>query len=289
MATEAGQTTGIAAGVPFIAVPPPAGPRVTAPVVVAWHLQDPPRTEAAFAAALPLAELDAWRIYLGLPMSGSRTPAGGMEELMRLGYEDAVLNIHGPVTDQAAEEFAPTLAELRDRLDLADGSIGVLGGSIGAAVAQLVIAEGDVEVSAAVLVNPLVQLRRVIEVLGRRFGITYRWSDPSLAVARRLDFVARADEIARRGQPPVLLVVGGDDDPRGFREPAQELRDSLASRYTDPKDAELVVVPGMGHALAEEPGTEPAAQTEHAAQVDAHAVRWLQRHLTEPAGKANGD
>lgn len=255
------------------------GPRVTAPVVVAWHLQDAPRTEAAFAAALPLAGLDAWRIYLGLPMSGSRTPAGGVEELMRLGYEDAVLNVHGPVTNQAAEEFAPALAELRDRLDLADGSIGVLGGSIGAAVAQLVIAEGDVEVSAAVLVNPLVQLRRVIEVLGPRYGITYHWSGPSLAMARRLDFVARADEIARRGQPAVLLVVGGDD-PRGFREPAEELRESLASRYADPKDAELVVIPGMGHALAEEPGTEPAAHTEHATQVDAHAARWLQRHLT---------
>ena len=102
---------------------------------------------------------------------------------------------------------------------------------MGAAVAQLVIAESDVEVSAAVLVNPLIQLRRVVEVLGRRYGITYHWSGPSLAVARRLDFVARADEIARRGRPAVLLVVGGDDEPRGLsrasRRAARVARQSL--------------------------------------------------------------
>jgi hypothetical protein len=57
----------VAAGVPFVAVPPETGPRPAAPAVVAWHLQDAPRTEAAFAAALPLAGLDAWRIYLGCP------------------------------------------------------------------------------------------------------------------------------------------------------------------------------------------------------------------------------
>jgi hypothetical protein len=50
--------------------------------VVVWHLMDPPRTEAAFAAALLLAGLEAWRTYLGLPLSGSRMPPGGAEELL---------------------------------------------------------------------------------------------------------------------------------------------------------------------------------------------------------------
>ncbi|MDQ3931644.1 MAG: alpha/beta hydrolase, partial [Actinomycetota bacterium] len=102
--------TGEAAGVPFVAVPPANGPRPSAPVVVAWHLMDPPRTEAAFAAAVPLDGLDAWRIYLGLPMSGSRLPAGGFDEVMRLGYEDAVLNLQRPVIYGAAEEFGPAFA-----------------------------------------------------------------------------------------------------------------------------------------------------------------------------------
>ncbi len=126
---------GIAAGVPYVAIPPQGEPTSSTPIVAAWHLMDPPRTEAAFAGALPLKGLDAWRVYLGLPMCGSRTPPGGPEELMRLGYEDAVLNLHGPVTDQAAREFEHALVDLRRQLDLRPGPVGVMGGSIGAAVA----------------------------------------------------------------------------------------------------------------------------------------------------------
>ena len=80
--------TGTAAGVPYV-LRPPATPRADAPLVVAWHLMDAPRTERAFAAALPLEGLDAWRLYPGLPMSGGRSP--GFEEIMRLGREEPVL------------------------------------------------------------------------------------------------------------------------------------------------------------------------------------------------------
>src|SRR5687768_16775494 len=89
-------------GVPFLVAP---ASRPDAPVVLAWHLLDPPRTEAAMAAALPLAGLGAWKIYLGLPLSGSRMPAGGVEEIQRLGMEDAVLNLFWPIQQQALAEF----------------------------------------------------------------------------------------------------------------------------------------------------------------------------------------
>jgi len=91
--------TGEAAGVPFVALPP--GEKATKPpLVVVWHMTDPPRSETAMAAALPLRDVPAWRVYLGLPMSGSRLPAGGLEEFFRLGYEDAVLNLFDPMTTQ---------------------------------------------------------------------------------------------------------------------------------------------------------------------------------------------
>ena len=93
--------TGEAAGVPFVALEPAGGARPDAPVVVAWHLLDAPRTERAFAAALPLDGLDAWRFYLGLPKTGARLPAGGLDEVMRLGYEDAVRHLHGAINLQA--------------------------------------------------------------------------------------------------------------------------------------------------------------------------------------------
>jgi len=259
--------TGFAAGVPFVAVPPASG-SPSAPVVVGWHLLDAPRTEVAFAAALPLDGLDAWRIYLGLPLCGSRMPTGGTDEVMRLGYEDAVLNLYGPISLQAAAEFGPALAALRVRLDLAPGPIGVFGASQGAAVAQLVVAESGVDVSAAVLVSPVVRLADVVAVNERLFDVTFPWSEPSREIARRLDFVARADELTG---PEVLLVVGEGDDEAGILEPAAALRAAL--------DAELVRVAGMGHALAEEPGIEAAPQIPAAAEVDRHAVRWFREHL----------
>jgi pimeloyl-ACP methyl ester carboxylesterase len=246
---------------------------------VAWHLLDPPRTEAAFAAALPLHGLDAWRIYLGLPMTGLRPPLGGWDELMRLGYEDAVLNLWMPVIYGAVEEFSPAFAALRRQLGFDPGPVGVLGGSIGAAVVQLVLAEGELALGAAVLVSPLVQLRRTVEAMARHFGISYPWSDESNTVADRLDFVARAGEIARQSRPAVLLIVGEHDDP-GFREPAAELAAALKKRYASEDRVQLVTVPNMAHALAEEPGTGPAPQTPHAAVVDRHAVQWFQRYLT---------
>jgi dienelactone hydrolase len=271
-------TTGVAAGVPFLAVPPGRRTDAAAPIVVAWHLMDSPRTEAAFAAALPLAGLDAWRIYLGLPMFGSRTLAGGFEEFMRRANEDAVLNIYGPVCDQAAAEFEPALTELRDRLHLGSGPVGLIGGSAGAAVALLVLAEGNVTIPAAVLVSPLVQLSRAVDAMSAQFGVTYDWSDRAREVASRLDFVERAGEVAQKGQPAILLLVGEDDD-AGFREPAAALRDALRPLYADAGRVELVTVSRMAHALADEPGIDPAPQTPHAAEVDRLAAEWLSRHL----------
>jgi pimeloyl-ACP methyl ester carboxylesterase len=275
--------TGIAAGVPYLAVPPGSAAGPSAPVVIAWHLMDSPRTESAFAAALPLQGLEAWRIYLGLPMYGARMPAGGMDELMRLAYEDAVLNLHGPIAEQAAAEFAGAFAELRDRLHLSDGPLAIVGGSLGSAVAQLVIAEAapaaGLAVEAAVLISPVAQLQPMVEAAARHFGATYAWGERSLEFAARLDFVARADETVRAGQPAVRLIVGENDDREGFLEPAQRLRAALSERYDDASTVDLVVVPGMAHALAEEPGIEPAPQTSYAATVDRFAVEWLERYL----------
>jgi dienelactone hydrolase len=261
--------SGQAAGVPFVALPPAGGPRASAPVVVAWHLLDPPRTEAAFAAQVPL--------------SGSRLPAGGWDELMRRTHEDAVLNLHRPIADGATEELGPALADLRRRLGIDPGPIGVMGGSAGAGVAQLVLAEAGLEIAAAVLINPVVRLRRVVDVISRRFGASYPWSDESSAVADRLDFVARAATSGGGDPRTAVLVVVGEEDDACFREPAAELVAALR-RSDAASPAELVTVPGMAHPLTDEPGIEPAPQSPQAAVVDGLAVRWFQRYLSLPGG-----
>jgi hypothetical protein len=51
--------TGLAAGVPFTALPPTVIVDGPAPLVSAWHMLDPPCTDAAFAAALPLTGVPA--------------------------------------------------------------------------------------------------------------------------------------------------------------------------------------------------------------------------------------
>ena len=272
--------TGTAAGVPFIAFPPATSPRESAPIVVAWHLMDPPRTEAAFAAALPLDGLDAWRIYLGLPLFGSRTPDGGFEEIMRLGMEDAVLNLFGPIVTDAAAEFPAALRDLREQLGMGSSVIGVLGGSAGAAVAQLVMAEGGIDVAVAVLVSPMIQLRPTVEAIGREMGVEYPWHDAAITIADRLDFVARAGEIAQRQhEPPVMLIVGDADD-AAFIQSAKDLHSELDRIYTDSERVRQVRIAGMPHALADEPGVEPASQNANAAEVDRFTVQWLRQHLT---------
>jgi pimeloyl-ACP methyl ester carboxylesterase len=245
-------------GVPAIVIPP-AHERPEAPVVVAWHLADPPSSETAMAAALPLAGLDAWRVYLGLPMHSSRSI--DPDEYMRLGYEDAVVNHFGPITAQARAEFPAAYAELADRFGFS-GPLALLGGSLGSAVAQLVAVDRD-DVVAEVLVSPVATLRSIVAANERRFGVTYPWHPAATKIADELDFVARADETT----VPVQIIVGDGDDP-AIRDAAADLAKAL-------RHADLVTVPDMPHALAD-PDERPLP---HAATVDALAVEWLRRHL----------
>jgi predicted esterase len=270
------QITGVAGGVPYVALPPEGEPD-GAPLVVVWHLHDPPRSETAMAAALPLNGLPAWRVYLGLPLSGSRLPEGGLEAFFQLGYEDAVLKVFDPTCRQAVEEFPAALAALRQALPVGDGPLGLVGASVGALVALSVLAETDLPVGAVALVSPAIRLAGVVAANERRFGVTYPWNEQSRAAAERLDFVARAGELVKR-DAAVLLVVGALDDEEGIRAPAEQLRQVLSGHAPD--RTALVSIPEMAHALAEEPGLDPAPQTPQAARVDTVVAGWFHRHLT---------
>lgn len=201
-------------------------------------------------------------------MSGKRLPDGGYDEFFRLAGEDYVLNVAEPVTDQGASEFPAALAELRARFSIADGPIGVVGGSAGGAVALEVLARGDVEINAAALINPVTQLAPAVAANERRYGVVYPWTDRSRKVAERFDFVRRSGEITAE----VLLVLGEDDD-IAIVEPAAALVAALGDR------AELLSIPGMGHALAEAPGIEPAPQNADALRVDAALTEWFLKRL----------
>jgi dienelactone hydrolase len=234
------------------------------------------------AAALPLVRVAAWRVYLDLPMHGERQLPGGLDAFMQLGYQDAVLKAFEPQVTQAVDEFPAMLACLRARLPVASGPVGVVGASVGALPAQLVMAGHAAQVSAAALISPVIQLAEVVAANERRFQVSYPWNDTSRAVAARFDLVSRAGEIAAQDpQPAILLVTGADDDP-AFPLQAQRLQAELRRQYHDPETVALVTIPAMKHAFAAEPGTEPAPQTAEAALVDAAVTDWLRRYLKSP-------
>ncbi|WP_110945386.1 alpha/beta hydrolase family protein [Streptomyces avicenniae] len=275
--------TGVtAAGVPFAALPPSVPTaEERPPLLVTWHLMDPPRTEAAFAAALPLRGVPAWRVHLGMPWCGARQLPGGDAEVVERVRRDAVHGYLEPVVDQAVDEFPGALAELRERFPVAAGGpIGVVGGSLGGAVALRVMAEGRVRVGVGAVVNAAVRARSIVGLLEGVTGRPYPWTDASRAVAGRLDFVARAGDLARGETQPPLLVVSGAQDYPDLRTDAADLVAALRGRYADEDHVQLLTVPGLDHPLAEPPGDAPAPQLPTARVVDAAMTEWFVRHLT---------
>ncbi|MBB5956998.1 pimeloyl-ACP methyl ester carboxylesterase [Saccharothrix tamanrassetensis] len=259
--------TGTAAGVPFTALPPAGeGP---APLVVSWHMLDAPRSDAAFAAALPMNDLPAWRVHLGMPMCGARMVDGSTDAVLELVRKDPLMSFLYPFVRQATEEFPAALAAIRAQLPVDDGPIGVLGGSLGGAVALRILADTETPVFAGAVVNAAIRMRSVVDL----FPGDYPYDTESEKAVDSLDFVTEAGTIA--GRAP-LLVVSGELDHPALRADAFDLVEALGER------SELLSIPGLAHPLAEEPGIEPAPQLPLAREVDAGLTAWFRRHLTGP-------
>lgn len=184
-------------------------------------------------------------------------------------------------TRQAADEFPGALAALREQLPVDDGPVGVLGGSLGGAVALQVLTAGSAPVRAAALVNPAVRMRTPVAIVEGLLGQPYAWTTEAERVADELDFVARAAEVT--GPPPLLLVSGELDFPVS-RTDAADLVRTLRDRSARPDDVELTTVPALAHPLAEEPGLEPAPQLPTTAEVDRILTRWFVRRLAPDRG-----
>ncbi|MFC4374982.1 prolyl oligopeptidase family serine peptidase [Nocardia halotolerans] len=269
--------TGTAAGVPFTALPPDGATDGPAPLIVTWHMLDAPRTDAAFAAALPMTGVPAWRVHLGMPMCGARMVDGRVDAVVELIGKDPLMAFLAPFVYQAADEFPAALAALREQLPVDDEPVCVLGGSLGGAVALEVLTRGRIPIKAVALVNPAARIRSAVAVIEAGFGQTYPWTAESRKTADELDFVARVTG-GITAQPPVLLVSGELDHP-AFRADAGALVDALRERYTHPDAVELTNVANLAHPLAEEPGLEPAPQLPTAEAVDEILTEWFRRQL----------
>jgi dienelactone hydrolase len=172
-----------------------------------------------------------------------------------------------PIVGQAAEEFPAALAQLREQLPVNNGALGVVGGSAGGAVALEILTRTEIPIKAAALVNPAVRARSVVELLQDTIGGPYLWNEQPRAAADRLDFVARAGDIAARTPQPPLLVISGELDFPMLRADAAEL-------------VGLTTVANLPHPLAEQPGLEPAPQLSATKVVDEAMTQWFLCHLT---------
>ena len=211
-------------------------------------------------------DLRAWRVHLGMPMCGARMVDGSTDAIVELFGKDALMSVLDPFVRQATEEFPAALASIRAQLPVDDGPIGVLGGSLGGAVALRILAETGIPVAAGAVVNAAIRMRSVVDL----FPDEYRYDAESEKVVDSLDFVAKAGAIA--GRAP-LLVVSGELDHPALRADASDLVNALGER------SELLSIPGLAHPLADEPGIEPAPQLPLAREVDAGLTSWFRRHL----------
>jgi hypothetical protein len=83
---------------------------ITKPPIVLWHGFGPPASESELMKALPLDEVAAVKIYLGLPLFGARAPTGSNETLAQRQGSDYASLIFEPVVMGAAKELSSVLA-----------------------------------------------------------------------------------------------------------------------------------------------------------------------------------
>jgi predicted esterase len=127
---------------------------ITKPPILLWHGLGPPGSESELANALPLDDVPAVKVYLGLPLLGARAPSKDEEPLAQRQAEDYALRIFEPIVVGAAHELPVVLVELRQLHCLrAHERVGLFGFSGGGAAALVALTEARTQVGAAVVVN----------------------------------------------------------------------------------------------------------------------------------------
>jgi predicted esterase len=226
--------------------------RIAKPPIVLWHGFGTPDSEQALMEALPLDEVPAVKVYLGLPLFGARKPAGGNRDLARRQTEDFASLLFEPAVMGAAAELPAVLKALERLGWLESGDeIGLFGFSAGGAAALFALAEADVPVSSVVILNASTGLNASIRALERATKRPYAWTESARDLARRSDGVGRATEIAAGDPPPALLIIHGTDDVMLPPQIAIALHEALLPSYGSAaaqQRLQLMVVSKMPHA-----------------------------------------
>lgn len=248
------------AGVPAIISIPAA---VASRPILLWHGFGSPASEEAVRAALPLDQIPAIKVYLGLPLFGHRAPAEGEPSLGERQIKDYGLLLFGPSAMGAADELPSVVEALRQRQCLeAEGKIDLFGFSASGASVLAALADRKVAIGSAVLINPATGLTGGVAALEKALGRPYEWTPASKALAARSDGIGRAKEIAAGDPPPALLIVTGSADKVVSSDGPRALYDALAPLYqAEGQDSRLKIVElhGLAHDWTDPKIREPVS------------------------------
>lgn len=280
-----------AAGTCAGAVPPPVGgvstlrltlagvpaivrvPSVTskAPIVL-WHGFGPPASEDDLMRALPLDDVPAVKVYLGLPLFGARSPGSTQESLAQRQAQDYGALLFEPVVLGAADELPAVVRALRENrcLGLRD-PIGLFGFSAGGAAALMALIQNKVAVRAAVVINAPTGLDAAIDALEHATKKSYAWTPHTRELAGRSDAILHAAQIA--SGDPALLIIQGKEDTLMNAHGAAELRAALWPFYHrrgQDSRLQLLPMPNVAHDWT---------NAESLAQVRSAVADWFNSHL----------
>lgn len=285
------------AGVPMV-IRPPANLTAPAPLIVLWHGYGIPDNEEVLAELLPLEQVQAWKVYLGLPMFGKRLPSGGNDEMMRRQLEDYVLKLLLPIIEQAMQELPTVVQALASQfsLNIKEG-IGLFGFSIGGLAALLTLVESPLPIKTAVLAGVTKNLVAVVDNYERTVQSAYptlkeqfpwvekryRWTAESEVAKQRLNFIARASEIAGRQPFPAVLFVHGSQDEIFAVSEVKELYAALAPYYQKCDRAShlsLQTFEHLKHQFDWKAAQNSPEMQQDIAELQRVVTEWFSQHIT---------
>jgi predicted esterase len=204
----------------------------TKAAIILWHGLGTPKSPQELMQALPLDQVPAVKIYLSLPLTGSRAPVEPQDSLANRQAQDFATLLFQPIVVGAETELKSAIQALEKLGCIAPHEkIGLFGFSAGGTAALIALADRGAELSAVVTLNAPIGLTDNVQALERATGIRYRWTSAARDLRKGADVILRARAIAASSPPPALLQIHGARDPIVASAGSRALYDKLQPIY----------------------------------------------------------
>lgn len=226
--------------------------------VILWHGLGAPADPTALMQALPLDDVPAIKVYLGLPLTGERAPQDEADSLRQRQKRDYGALVFGPIVLGAAGELPAVVSALREaHCLLKDDAVDLFGFSAGGSALLEALTEQKVRIATAITLNAPTGLAPAIGALEKATHQSYIWSSEARRIDMQTQFAAHAGQIAKNH--PALLMLQGINDSVGSPQDIRVLLHALEPNYGDASDKErvkVVLLPGVTHEWAQPPSLE---------------------------------